>query len=107
MAVLWAITELERQTSDDGVTLVYYSATDSETVGDVIHTGSNGGACAFTPDSTAGDFVAFADITEDVVISWIKAQLNAGTQTVAEVEAAIAAEITLSKTPAITKGKPW
>jgi len=107
MAVVWAVSELERQTSDDGVTLVHWNANDSEVVGEVTHLGANAGVCMFVPDSTAGDFIAFADITEATVVSWVKAQLNAGTQTVAEIETQIAAEITLSKTPSITKGTPW
>lgn len=107
MAVVWAVSQLERQTSDDGVTLVHWNAKDSEVVGEVTHIGANAGSCVFVPDSTAGDFIAFADITEATAVSWVKASLDAGTQTVAEIETLIAAQITLSKTPTITEGIPW
>tara|TARA_B110000285_G_C14943634_1_gene523264 strand:+ start:588 stop:911 length:324 start_codon:yes stop_codon:yes gene_type:complete len=107
MAVLWAVSQLERQSSDDGVTIVYWNATDSEIVGDITHIGADVGSCVLTPDSSALEFIAFADITEDVVISWVKASLNAGPQTVAEIETAIAAQITLSKTPTTITGTPW
>ena len=101
MAVTWTISTLERNT-DDGVVVAHWQASDSETVGEVEHTGSSYGTCSFTPDADADGYTAYADITEAQVIGWVKADVDADA-----VEAGIAAQIADSKAPAITAGVPW
>jgi hypothetical protein len=101
MAVTWTISTLERNT-DDGVVVAHWQANDSETVGEVEHTGSSYGTCGFTPDADADGYTAYADITEAQAIGWVKADVDADA-----VEASIAAQIADSKAPAITAGVPW
>ena len=101
MAVTWTISTLERNT-DDGVVVAHWRASDSETVGEVEHTGSSYGTCGFTPDADADGYTAYADITEAQVIGWVKADVDADA-----VEASIASQIADSKAPAITTGVPW
>lgn len=101
MAVTWTISTLERNT-DDGVVVAHWQASDSETVGEVEHSGSSYGTCGFTPDADADGYTAYADITETQVIGWVKADVDADA-----VEASIAAQIADSKAPAITVGVPW
>jgi len=101
MAVTWTISTLERNT-DDGVVVAHWRASDSETVGEVEHSGSSYGTCGFTPDADADGYTAYADITEAQVIEWVKADVDADA-----VEASIAAQIADSKAPAITAGVPW
>ena len=101
MAVTWTISTLERNT-DDGVVVAHWRANDSETVGEVEHSGSSYGTCGFTPDADADGYTAYADITETQVIGWVKADVDADA-----VEASIAAQIADSKTPAISTGVPW
>ena len=101
MAVTWTISTLERNT-DDGVVVAHWRASDSETVGEVEHTGSSYGSCGFTPDADADGYTAYADITETQVIGWVKADVDADA-----IEASIAAQIADSKAPAITVGVPW
>ena len=101
MAVTWTISTLERNT-DDGVVVAHWRASDSETVGEVEHSGSSYGTCGFTPDADADGYTAYADITESQVIEWVKADVDADA-----VEASIAAQIADSKAPAITVGVPW
>ena len=109
MAIVWAISELERETSDNGVTTAHWRVSDEEIVGvgddAVTHYGSSYGSTGFTPDSTAEGFTPFADLTEAGVIVWVKASL--GADMVAETEAAIAAQIADSKAPASEVGVPW
>ena len=97
MAVIWTISQLERNT-DDGVVVAHWRATDSD--GD--HSGSSYGTVGFTPDSTAAGYTAYADITEAQAIGWVKADVDADA-----VEASIAAQIADSKAPAIAVGVPW
>ena len=101
MAVTWTISTLERNT-DDGVVVAHWRASDSETVGEVEHSGSSYGTCGFTPDADADGYVAYADITETQVIGWVKADVDADA-----VEASIASQIADSKAPAISTGVPW
>ena len=101
MAVTWTISTLERNT-DDGVVVAHWQASDSETVGEVEHSGSSYGTCGFTPDADADGYTAYADITETQVIGWVKADVDADA-----IEASIASQIADSKAPAITVGVPW
>ena len=101
MAVTWTIAQLERNTSDDGVVVAHWRASDVD--GD--HSGSSYGTCGFTPDSTADGYTAYADITEAQAIGWVKADM--GEEAVTALEASIAAQIADSKAPAVSTGVPW
>ena len=100
MAVTWTISTLERNT-DDGVVVAHWRASDVD--GD--HSGSRYGTCGFTPDPSADDYTAYADITEAQAIGWCKDSM--GEEAVTGVEDSIAAQIADSKAPAITTGTPW
>jgi len=102
MAVTWTISTLERNSSDDGVIVAHWQASDSEVVGDDTHSGSSYGTCGFTPDSTADGYTAYADITEAQAIGWVKDDVDADA-----IEASIAAQIAESKAPAVSVGTPW
>jgi len=101
MAVTWTISTLERNT-DDGVVVAHWRASDSETVGEVEHVGSLYGTCGFTPDADADGYVAYDSLTEETVIGWVKADVDADA-----IEASIASQIADSKAPAISTGVPW
>jgi hypothetical protein len=101
MAVTWTISTLERNT-DDGVVVAHWRASDSETVGEVEHSGSSYGTCGFTPNPDADGYVAYDSLTEETVIGWVKADVDADA-----VEASIALQIADSKAPAISTGVPW
>ena len=109
MAVTWTISTLERNTSDDGVVVAHWRASDSEEVGTgddaVTHSGSSYGTCGFTPDSSADGYTAYADITEAQAIGWVKDSM--GEEAVTGVEDSIAAQIADSKAPAVAVGTPW
>ena len=109
MAVTWTISTLERNTSDDGVVVAHWRASDSEVVGTgddaITHSGSSYGTCGFTPDSSADGYTAYADITEAQAIGWVKDDM--GEEAVTSVEDSIAAQIAESKAPAVAVGTPW
>ena len=109
MAVTWTIPTLERNSSDDGVIVAHWRASDSEVVGTgddaVTHSGSSYGTCGFTPDSSADGYTAYADITEAQAIGWVKDSM--GEEAVTGVEDSIAAQIADSKAPALATGTPW
>ena len=101
MAVTWTIAQLERNTSDDGVVVAHWRASEV----DGLHSGSSYGTCGFTPDSSADGYTAYADITEAQAIGWVKDCM--GEEAVTALEDSIAAQIADSKTPAVATGTPW
>ena len=101
MAVTWTISTLERNTSDDGVVVAHWRASDV----DGEHSGSSYGTCGFTPDVDAEGFTPYADITEAQAIGWVKDDM--GEEAVTALEDSIAAQIADSKAPAISTGVPW
>ena len=108
MAVVWTVVQLERNSSDDGVIVAHWRASDSEAVGTgddaVSHYGSSYGTCSFTPDADSDDFVAFEDITEEMAVGWVK---DCPQITVADIEASIANQIAESKAPSVVAEVPW
>lgn len=97
----WSIPNLERQ-ADGGVIIAHWRCHDSETVDDVTYEASNYGACAFTPDADADDFIAYDDLTEATVIEWVKAEVDGSA-----VETALSDNISSQKTPTTFDGVPW
>ncbi len=84
MTYTWEITSLktQNQTNADGdalanaVVQTYWKKTGTDSDG---NTGSFSGATPFTAANTPADtFVAFADLTEETVLGWIKAVVVGG-----------------------------
>jgi len=112
MAVTWNVVSMDSTKTDgslsDVVTTIHWTASDSETVGSgdsaVVHKGYNYGALNIAA-ADSGSFTAYADITKDNAISWVKTQL--GSDEVTRIETDVAAQITEKKTPTVTAGVPW
>jgi len=98
----WTIANLERNVADGGVTVAHWRVTESETVGDVTYSASSYGTVGFTPDASADDFVAYDDLTEEVVMGWVWTEVNQE-----ETEAALTANIEGQKNPVSADGMPW
>jgi len=109
MSVIWKVIQTERETTNDGVTVAHWTASDSETVGSgdsaVVHNGNSYGSVGLTPDHTADGFIDYEDLTENNVVGWVKDSL--GSEEVTRVEESIAAQIADSKAPATASGLPW
>ena len=102
----WTIANLERNVADGGVTVAHWRVTESETVGTgddaVTYSASSYGTVGFTPDASADDFVAYADLTEEVVMGWVWEEVNQE-----DTEAALTANIEGQKNPTSVDGMPW
>jgi len=109
MAVNWTIATLERNASDDGVIVAHWTVSDVEEVveGEEVtyHTGQSYGTSAFSPNPEADDFVAFADITEEIAVQWC--QDSMGEEQVTSIEESIANQIAEQASPSIFTGVPW
>lgn len=105
MAVTWQIETLERETTNNGVVLVQWAVRDQETVGEITYYGYFTSNSVFSPDHTASGFVAYDDLVEADVITWVKESL--GSEQIASIEANVAAQIAEAKTPSKLRGLPW
>ena len=98
----WTIANLERDIATGGVQVAHWRVTESETVGEDTFTASSYGTCGFTPDASAEDFIAYADLTESTVLGWVHADVDKDAT-----EAALTANIAEQKTPTTADGMPW
>lgn len=95
----WTIGNMEyNNDSDQGVVIVHWRCTGVD--GD--YSASAYSTQSFEPDPSADGYVAFADLTEEMVIGWVQ---NAVDQTATE--ASIADKIEAQKNPATLSGRPW
>ena len=95
---IWTIAQLERNTADGGVVVAHWRV--SKTDGD--YSASSYGTCSWTPEPTSDDFVPFEDLTEALVIEWVKDSLDAEA-----IEAGLTAQIEDQKAPKVVAGVPW
>ena len=95
----WDIVELERETADGYVFTAHY------TVNATNGTYSAGayGSIAFERPET---LVPYADLTKDDLIGWVQWKLG-GDEKVAEIQAALQAQIDEQTAPTKAKGMPW
>lgn len=98
----WTIANLEHNVADGGVTVAHWRVTEEETVGDVTYSASAYGMCGFTPDASADDFIAYNDLTEEVVMGWVHAEVDQSAT-----EASLTANIEGQKNPVSADGTPW
>jgi hypothetical protein len=94
----WSISQLERETADGYVFTAHYTVS----ANDGTYSSGAYGSIGFEKPDT---LVPFADLTEEVVVGWVKAQLTA--EKVTEVEAALQAQLDEQKTPTKASGTPW
>jgi len=94
----WTISQLDRNTSDGGVTVAHWRVSEV----DEDYSASSYGTVGFTPDPSASDFVPYADLTESTVLGWVQEQLDKDA-----IEAGLAANIAEQKTPTTSVGVPW
>ena len=52
-----------------------------------------------------GELIPFADLTEDLIVTWLKQQLTG--EKVAEIEAALQAQLDEQRSPSKAAGLPW
>jgi hypothetical protein len=94
----WAIANLERETADGFVFTAHYTVTAKD---DTYSAGAYGSIGFERPEN----LIPFADLTEAEVVSWVKEAL--GADKVAEVEAALQAQLDEQRTPTKAAGVPW
>jgi len=97
----WEVNTLQRELSDGYVNKVIYRVKGSD---GTYETRATGEVDLEKPET----LIPYKDLTEEKVIGWVKAKLDAeNAGTVANIEAAIDANIAAQKTPVYGTGKPW
>ena len=106
----WVISTLERdllpEDMNGAVVVAHWrcNAEQTEGTGDnaVTYNATSYGTCGFTPDPTASDYIAYADLTEADVIGWVQVDVDKDT-----IEAGLQANIDAQITPTTGTGVPW
>lgn len=92
----WDVTSVTRDISTGGITHIHWHCQAMENNEAVA---TSDGTCAITYDADADDFVAYENVTEEMVKGWLMATVDQN-----EVETTLAEEAT----PATTaNGVPW
>ena len=104
----WKVANLERNVADGKVNTVHYTV---NALSDQVDPNSESGgfysAGAYGSIGLDGEVsVEFADLTEALVVEWVKTALG-GEEKVAEIEAALQNQIDLKITPVSAAGVPW
>ena len=104
MATVWRVENLTRKTTvgtmSDVVTSIDWRA---ELTNSGHHASKSGNVKLSAAD--AGNFTAYASITEANAVSWVKSVL--GSDEVSATESALTAQIEELKVPVEKKGIPW
>ena len=95
----WAIANLERETEDGFVFTAHYTVS----AADDAYSSSAYGSIGFERPE---NLIPFADLTEDLVVGWVKEALG-GDEKVAEIEAALQGKLDQQRTPTTASGTPW
>ena len=95
----WKIAQLERETADGFVFTAHYTVNAED---GTYSAGAYGSIGLERPET----LVPFADLTEEQVIGWVKEKLG-GAEKVAEIEAALQAQLDEQAAPTKASGTPW
>ena len=95
----WSIANLERETADGYVFTAHYTVDAKD---DAYSAGAYGSIGFERPE---GELIPFADLTPEIVVGWVQDKLSA--EKVAEVEAALQAQLDEQRSPSKAGGLPW
>jgi len=95
----WDIAQLDRETKDGFVFMAHWVVDSTD---GTYKAGAYGSVGFERPEK----LVAYADLTKEVVIGWVKEAIG-GADKVAEIEAALQTQLDEQKTPTKASGMPW
>jgi hypothetical protein len=96
----WGVAQMERHTADGIVFTVHYTVA----ANDGTYSSSAYGSIGL--EQPEGDVIPYADLTPEVVIGWVQDKLG-GDEKIAEIEAALQAQIDEQRSPSKAAGVPW
>jgi hypothetical protein len=99
---MWSIVELEHQTADGLVIIAHWEAS-KEAGGKLAHI--YGSVTLPAKDPSDPTFIPFDELTEEVVLNWVKAVL--GEEQLAALEAVLDSQLQTLLNPPVVTGLPW
>ena len=96
----WNIAQLERQLNDGVVYSIHYTV---ESFDGTYRSSAYGSLGVEPPEPDS--LIPFSDLTKEIVVGWVKDKF--GDEKVAEIEAALAEQISQQRTPTNGTGVPW
>ena len=108
----WSVGNMTHKDSDGGVFLVYWSLT-ANSDGTPSYSAQEGGKLQCTPDPSASDYIAYADLKESDVLGWVYSSLIVDDETAAEAKARVEADRTakvqkqIDAAATTATGVPW
>jgi hypothetical protein len=96
----WNIANLERHTADGIIFTVHYTVA----ANDGTYSSSAYGSIGLEQPEV--NVIPYSDLTPELVIGWVQDKLG-GTEKVAEIQAALQAQIDQQRTPTTATGVPW
>jgi hypothetical protein len=98
--VTWRIANLERETADGAVFTVHYTIDAND---GTYSAGAYGSLGLERPDEE--EIIPFSQLTEEICVGWVKEKLTE--EKVAEIEAALQAQLDEQHSPTKAAGVPW
>ena len=98
----WSVASLDRTVVDGVVSTVHYTV---DAADETYRAGAYGSVGLDAPGE-GDEVIPYGDLTPEVVVEWVKATIG-GEEKVAEVEAALQAQIDEQRTPSKASGLPW
>ena len=108
----WSVTDMTHVDADGGVIKAYWSCVATSDT-NPSYTASEGGKLICTYDASAAGYIAYADLNEADVLSWIWTSLIQDEETAAEAKARIEANRTarvqnqIDRAAFTSTGVPW
>ena len=98
----WTVNTLERTVADGIVSVVHYSVS----ANDGTYSAGAYGSIGLDAPAEGDDTIPYADLTEATCVGWAQDKLG-GAEKIAEIEAALQAQIDQQRTPVTATGKPF
>ena len=99
----WKVGQCDRTLADGMITTMHYTV--SAVTEDGVYSAGAYGSVGLEP-ADPDDMIPYDNVTEAQAISWVQAALG-GEEKVAEIHAALDAQLTEKRTPTTGKGVPW
>jgi hypothetical protein len=96
----WRIANLERETADGVVFTAHYTIDAND---GTYSAGAYGSLGLERPDEE--EMIPFSELTEEICVGWVKEKLTE--EKVAEIEAALQAQLDEQHSPSRAAGVPW
>lgn len=101
--VKWSITDMKRDAGTGGVKEVRWQCL---AYADTGETAVEAGKLTCTPDPDSEAFIAYEELTEDVVVGWVRASLGDEATTIENVRVG-KVEAQIARKAAEANGLPW